>query len=243
MTLYFIGLGLKDEKDITVKGLESIRSCDKIYLESYTSKLQCKKEDLEKLYNKQIILADRDLVEKQAETTILKDAKESNTAFLVIGDPFGATTHTDLMLRAKELNIETKVIHNASILNAIGIVGLELYKFGRTVSIPFDEKANSFYEFFKKNQEIGLHTLFLLDLDPINNRFLTTKQAIKRLLKIGLKKDQLCIACAALGSDKSEIKAGNAEQLKDTELKQRPQCLIMPGSLHFMEEEALEQWK
>ena len=35
MTLYFIGIGLADEKDITVKGLEAVKSCDKIFLESY----------------------------------------------------------------------------------------------------------------------------------------------------------------------------------------------------------------
>lgn len=35
--LYFVGLGLGDEADITVKGLNIIKNCDKIYLESYTS--------------------------------------------------------------------------------------------------------------------------------------------------------------------------------------------------------------
>ena len=37
--LYFVGLGLGDEKDITVKGLEIVKKCDKIYLENYTSVL------------------------------------------------------------------------------------------------------------------------------------------------------------------------------------------------------------
>ncbi len=41
-----------------------------------------------------------------------------------------ATTHTDLELRARALNISTKVIHNASIMNAVGACGLQLYKFG-----------------------------------------------------------------------------------------------------------------
>ena len=34
MTLYFIGIGLSDEKDISVKGLEIIRKCDSVYLEN-----------------------------------------------------------------------------------------------------------------------------------------------------------------------------------------------------------------
>ena len=41
MTLYLIGIGLSTEKDITVKGLEIVKKCDKVYLESYTSLLQC----------------------------------------------------------------------------------------------------------------------------------------------------------------------------------------------------------
>lgn len=43
---YVIGLGLGDCKDITVKGLEIIRKCDQIYLESYTSILSCPAEEL-----------------------------------------------------------------------------------------------------------------------------------------------------------------------------------------------------
>jgi len=37
MVLYIIGLGLGNEKDITLKGLEAIKSCQKLYLEYYTS--------------------------------------------------------------------------------------------------------------------------------------------------------------------------------------------------------------
>ena len=44
--------------------------------------------------------------------------------------PHRATTHTDLELRARVLSIPTKVIHNASIMNAIGACGLQLYRFG-----------------------------------------------------------------------------------------------------------------
>ncbi len=44
----------------------------------------------------------------------------------VVGDPFGATTHSDLFIRARERGIQTKVVHNASILNAIGCCGLQV---------------------------------------------------------------------------------------------------------------------
>lgn len=72
-----------------------------------------------------MIEADRELVEQNADE-ILNDAKEFDIVLLVIGDPFSATTHVDILLRAHDLNIETKVIHNASIMNAIGCCGLQV---------------------------------------------------------------------------------------------------------------------
>jgi len=35
--LYLIGLGLSDETDITVKGLEIVKKAARVYLEAYTS--------------------------------------------------------------------------------------------------------------------------------------------------------------------------------------------------------------
>jgi diphthine synthase len=76
-----------------------------------------------------------------------------------------ATTHTDLVIRARELNIPVQVIHNASIMNAIGACGLQLYNFGQTISIVFFTdtwRPDSFYDRIKENRELGLHTLCLL---------------------------------------------------------------------------------
>lgn len=249
MTLYMIGIGLNDAKDITVKGLEAVKKCDKVYLETYTSILQCAVSELEKLYGKKIIIADRELVEKKAET-ILKEAKEKNVAFLVIGEVFGATTHTDLKLRALDAGIKVKVIHNASILSAVGVTGLELYKFGKTTSIPFENKnVETPYDVLKMNKEIGLHTLFLLDLKPEQKKFLTIKDAVEFLLKIEDKKqkkiftkDTVCVGCARLGSDNPKIKSGYAKELLEKDFGEPPFCLIVPGELHFMEEEALERF-
>jgi len=108
MTLYFIGIGLNDEKDITVKGLELVKKTDFVYLENYTAKINCNINYLEQLYGKKIILADRKLVEMDAEKTMLQQAKTNEVAFLVVGDVFSATTHMDLFLRAKKLGIKTK---------------------------------------------------------------------------------------------------------------------------------------
>lgn len=35
--LYLVGLGLSDETDITVKGLEIVKKASRVYLEAYTS--------------------------------------------------------------------------------------------------------------------------------------------------------------------------------------------------------------
>lgn len=43
---YVIGLGLGDPKDITVKGLEIVKRCERVYLESYTSIMTCGHEKL-----------------------------------------------------------------------------------------------------------------------------------------------------------------------------------------------------
>jgi diphthine synthase len=63
MVLFIIGLGLSDEKDITLKGLESIQKCSKVFLEAYTSILGVNKEKLEKFYGKEILEADRECCE------------------------------------------------------------------------------------------------------------------------------------------------------------------------------------
>ena len=249
MTLYFIGIGLNDEKDISIKGLELVKQADFVYLESYTSKLNCSLSYLEQLYGKKIILADRKLVEMDAEKTILAKAKTQEVAFLVVGDVFSATTHMDLYLRARKMAIKTRIVHNASVLTAVGVTGLQLYKFGKTASIPFEnENVETPYDAIKTNQKNNLHTLLLLDLNQDSNDSLTVNDAIRYLLKVELKRGErvftgntLCVGCAKLGSLDQVIKAGKANTLLKENFKNGLHCLIIPAkSLHFMEEEALK---
>tara|TARA_Y100000310_G_scaffold293782_1_gene323654 strand:- start:21641 stop:22396 length:756 start_codon:yes stop_codon:yes gene_type:complete len=247
MTLNIIGLGLGNQKDITLAGLEAIKSCDLVYLENYTSILSCTIEDLEKLYGKKIILATRSAVE-QDNNEILENSKTKNVALLVIGDPLSATTHTDLILRAKELKIETNIIHNSSILTAIGVTGLQLYKFGKTTSIPLNnENVEAPYKVLKLNQDNNLHTLFILDLDIENNKFLTINKAIEYLFNIEnksklnlIKENTKAIACARIGSKDQLIKYNTLKELKDIDFGKSPFCLIIPSELHFMEEDFLK---
>jgi diphthine synthase len=67
----------------------------------YTAILMISPERLSVFYGKEVIVADREFVESGCEKMI-QQAKSENVSFLVVGDPFCATTHTDLYLRCIE---------------------------------------------------------------------------------------------------------------------------------------------
>ncbi len=60
MALYLIGLGLYDENDISIKGLEVAKKCKKIFMEEYTSKLGVDKSKIETLIGKEVFLLQRE---------------------------------------------------------------------------------------------------------------------------------------------------------------------------------------
>ncbi len=239
MTLHLIGLGLCDQNDLTLRGLEALKKCTTIYFENYTSVLQCKKEEIENLTKKKIIEADREQVENKSEEILAKAQKE-NVALLVIGDPMSATTHINFLIEAKKRNITCEVIHNASILTAIGITGLQLYKFGKTTSMPFADSSTP-AEVIKENQKNNAHTLVLLDLIPQKNQCLTIAEAIMRLLdKKVITETSLIVATARIGCKDQIIKAGMVKDVRQTNFGKPPYCLVIPApKLHFIEEEAL----
>jgi diphthine synthase len=241
MALYLIGLGLWNEKDISVKGLETAKACKKLYMEEYTSKLGVSKEVLEGLTGKEIKLLSRADVEQS--DLLLKEAKNDDVALLVGGDPLVATTHIDLLLQAKKAGIKTKMIHSSSIYTAVCESGLFVYKFGKSCSIPFPEpgvSVKSFYDTVLENQKAGLHTLIFLDLKPEQNRFMSINQALEILIKLGLSKDTLSVGFARLGSEDQFIKAGTAGELFHIDFGGPQHALVIPGKLHFVEEDALK---
>ncbi|XP_072294364.1 diphthine methyl ester synthase [Eucyclogobius newberryi] len=268
MVLYLIGLGLGDAQDITVKGLAAVKRCSRVYLEVYTSILTVGKDKLEEFYGKELILADRDLVENGSEE-ILRDADSTDVAFLVVGDPFGATTHSDLALRAVHAGIPYRVIHNASIMNAIGSCGLQLYNFGETVSFVFwteTWKPESYFDKICKNRAMGLHTLCLLDIkvkeQTVENmmrgrqiyeppRFMTVSQAAEQLLQIirrrreageelGVTEDTVCVGVARLGSDDQAISSAPLRELASCDLGAPLHSLVVTGRLHPLELDMLK---
>ncbi len=242
-----IGLGLHDPEDLTLKGLRKAKEADLVYLENYTSHLPgATKEKYEEKIGKRIQYADRDFVEKG---NIFMYAESNTIALLVPGDPMVATTHADLIIRARERNIKTEIIHNASIYSAIGETGLQIYKFGKTTTMPFwkgEYKPTSFYDVIKNNKERGLHTLVLLDIEKEKGRYLTADKALQRIIEM---KKQACneetevAIVAQLGSPKQEIKYGKIKELVNQPLPPAPHTIIVPGTLHKKEEEYLEAYK
>lgn len=254
--LYLIGLGLYDEQDISSKGLRILKKVDKVYAEFYTGIFSGNLNSLKRLIKKDIVVLSRkDLEENLDKSKILNEAKNREVALLVPGDPMVATTHISIILKAQQLGIKTKIIHASSIYSAIGETGLQIYKFGRTSSIAFPEKnyfPQSFYDVLKENLSSGLHSLFLLDIkvEKKQKKFMSINDAIKILLEIEkIRKENLftektfCVGVARLGSDKEKIKAGKAEELVRYDFGKPPHVLVIPGRLHFMEEEALMRFK
>ena len=247
--LIFIGLGLYDENDLSIKGLNTIKKADYVFVEFYTSILSGSTlEKLNNIFDKEIVLLDREKTEN-AEI-LLSKAKDHSVAFLVGGDSLTATTHVDLRVRAIQKGIKTSVIHGSSVITAVpGLLGLQHYKFGRITTLVTPEK-NYFplspYDVINENKKHGLHSLVLLDIKADKNHFMTANQAIQILLKMEDKKQEkivskdtiICVVARA-GSSDPIVRADTIEQLEKEEFGPPLHTIVIPGNLHFMEIEAL----
>ncbi|KAL2089278.1 hypothetical protein ACEWY4_013966 [Coilia grayii] len=179
-----------------------------------------------------------------------------------------ATTHSDLLLRAVHAGIPYRVIHNASIMNAVGCCGLQLYNFGETVSIVFwtdSWRPESFYDKIKRNRDAGMHTLCLLDIkvkeQSMDNlmrgrkvyeppRYMTVAQAATQLLEIisnrrhrgddlALTEETVCVGLSRVGADDQLIRAGTLRELESCDLGGPLHSLVVTGQLHPLEVDML----
>ncbi|CTQ40841.1 diphthine synthase [Babesia microti strain RI] len=265
MVLYIIGLGLTGT-DISLNGLEILKNCKHIYLESYTSILMdSDTNQLESLIGKTVIIVDRYFVEMKFES-ILQDSILNNIALLIVGDVFAATTHTDLYLRGIKQGIPIKIVHNISIINAISVTGLQLYRFGQIVSIPFFEeswKPTSFVDKIIENIKINCHTLCLLDIkvkeQTLENlmkgnktyeppRYMTINTAIKQLLELTntdvLGDNTLAIGVARLGSKTQKIVSGTLKELESIDFGAPLHSLVICApKLHDLESEFFQLYR
>lgn len=244
--LTFIGLGLCDEYDVSVRGLEAIRAADAVFLEVYTSVLTGTTiPRLEEYYGKKITPLYREDVELHPEP-ILDAAASGDAVFLTAGDSMIATTHADIRIRAAERGIPTRIIHGASITTAVcGLSGLQNYRFGKSVSVPFPYGKwfpMTPIEVISANLAQNLHTLVFLDIQKDKERYMKIAEAIDLLEEQASRAGvsiPLYIGIARAGSADPVIHAGSAEEMRSFEFGAPLHIMVVPGDLHDIEREYL----
>ncbi len=252
--LAFVGLGLK-LKDITLEALEVLNKADKVFLDTYTSiSPDINVTTLSNLLRKEIIPLKRADIEDENAAKIFNElARGRNVAFAIIGDPFIATTHMALLLEAVRRNVDVRVVHGLTIYSvAISYSGLMIYKFGRCATIVYP-KEGIFYDYFyyviKENMKLGLHTLLLLELDVDKGIFMTANDALKLMVEAEKKRRENVISeetrvlvIARAGTPTQKFAYGKIISLIKEDFGPPPHTLIVPGRLHYIEEDALKRF-
>ncbi|NYT06197.1 MAG: diphthine synthase [Methanomicrobiales archaeon] len=244
--LTFVGLGLYDQEDISVKGLSCVKKAQSVFLEGYTSRLMGTKIcEMEEAFGKPIRVLNREDVEQHPEK-ILERARDEDVVLLTGGDPMVSTTHADLRIRAVREGIETRIIHAASITSAVcGLSGLQNYRFGKSCSIPFPAKGwfpLTPLETIRMNMGMNLHTLVYLDIQP--DRYMLVPEAIgfigEMASRMGCEPPPLYVGIARAGSSAPVVAAGTGEALLKVDFGPPLHVLAVPAELHVMEREYLE---
>ncbi len=264
--LWLVGTGISGIESIPINGTEAISCADIIYLEQFTSPAPPMKvgeagivEAVRRIAGGgcKIREAERCVVEDGTE--ILQNARSQNVVLLSYGDPLVATTHTELRCRAAASGIRTRVIHASSApAAAIGECGLHHYKMGRMATIMRDPRSMTtpYYTVYKNATE-RCHTLLLLEYDHEGTeegdgrRFvLEPTDALRGLLKTeegqrrGVILDNTyAVVASRIGLADQHITAGRISSLVAREEKgfgEPPHSIIIPGSLHFTESDALD---
>jgi len=238
MPLYLISIGLHDEKDLSLRAIETARECDVLYAEFYTTIISTNVTKLSEVIGKSIKELKRKDLEEGSEK-IIEEAKIKRVGILVGGDCLTATTHQSLLEDAKKWKIPTKVVHGSSIYTAVCETGLFIYKFGKTATIPLNGRLENVKSTLKNNKKLGLHTLLLLDIDRENNIHMNVKDALRLLLKSKLVKDYDEVVVLSKAGGESEIFYNVAKEFLNKEIG-LPAVLIIPGKLHFKEKDFLE---
>jgi len=248
MMLAFVGMGLCGQDGLSLRGLKIARDSDWIYAEHYTGLLpELDLRRLEELVGKPVKLVDRKTLEEEPGE-ILERAGRGRVTLLVPGDSMVATTHVDLRLRAERRGIPTLVVPSPSILSAApGLTGLQSYKFGRSATIPFrDNPSRVPYETLEENAKRGLHTLLLLDLRAEEGRYMLAGEGMEIMLELEeergkgvFTRDTLVVVLARAGCSDGRVRAGRVRVLRGEDFGPPPHSLVVPGRLHFLEEEAL----
>lgn len=173
-----------------------------------------------------------------------------------------------MYLRAVQLGIKVEVVHNASIVSAVGCCGLQVYRFGEIISVPFfTEKwrPDSFYDKILSNRKSGLHTLVLVDIkvkerseeNLIRNknifeppRFMTIKECVNQLLEVEQKREggayspaTKCFGLARVGFKDQLVRSGEMKSFLEFDMgPPLHSFVICAENLHSMEKEMYDHF-
>jgi len=242
--LSFIGLGLYDERSLTLRGQDALADADAVFAEFYTSYLAgAAVEDIEATHDVDVQVRDRAGVEQHPDP-ILDAAESGHAAFLTGGDPMISTTHVDLRLRAIDRGIDTRVVHGTTAQTAASsLTGLQNYRFGKATTLPFERSHGgegvpaSVRDTIEANTERGLHTVVYLDIDRESEDYMTGDHAAALLDDAGL--DRVAVVVGQAGSDDPTVAGGPLSQLRDGSFGDPLHLLVVPGDVHPMERDAL----
>jgi diphthine synthase len=230
MAFYLIGLGL-NERGISLHGKKILKNCKEIYFENYTVDFPYAKKEIEKQLKIKLNPADRELVESNF---FVEQAIKKDIALLVYGSPLSATTHISLINEMIRKKIKYKIIHSGSVIDAVAETGLQVYKFGKTTSLPKWQKnfePKSFMDTIKENKSIRAHTLLLSDIG------LEFEDAKKQIIESGFNKNEKIIVCSRLGV-KSKIFYDLIDKISTVKIE-KPFCFVIPGKMSDSEIESL----
>ena len=246
--LWFIGLGISGISELSNSTISVIKNADIVYLESFTSPIsETEKDNLSFLCNGEFKIAKRWFVEDGNE--ILNNAKIKEVVLISYGDPYIATTHLELKTRAIRDKIETKTIHSSSIVSSlIGEVGLHYYKVGKILTVMNDPKSMiTPYNTIFHNLLSKSHSLILLEYNEDKSFFLSPHDAISLLLDVEntqngkiISSDTFVIVASRIGKSDQKIISGKISSLIKKEFGKPPHSIIIPGSLHFTESDAVK---
>ena len=250
--LTFVGLGLYDERSITIEGRDALADADRVFAEFYTSKLAgATTSDLEAFHDVDIEVRDRVGIERDPEP-LFDAARDGSVAVLVAGDPMIATTHVDLRLRATGREIGTRVVHGTTAQTAASsLTGLQNYRFGKATTLPFAYGSGGVPESVlataSENHERGLHTLCYLDIEAEREAYMGADDAARRLAsafgedeRFDAGEETLAVAIARAGSPTPTVRADRLSVLSTTDFGDPLHLLVVPGDLHHVEADALE---
>jgi len=202
----------------------------------------------------EIEVRDRAGVEQDPES-ILQAAEDGEAAFLTAGDTMISTTHADLRVRAADRGIDTRVIHGVTAETAAsGLTGLQNYRFGKAVTLPFPglhgagDVPPSVIDAIDANRERGLHTLVYLDIKVDSHRELGALDTDDPYMRASDAAgwlasdwaDELGVVVARAGSPDPVVAADRLSALAERSFGDPLHLLVIPGDLHHVEADALE---